>query len=469
MILTNKLNIFCLVLTVTSSALSACNTTDNGNSLTKWEWKDTTKNEQIAKPRFIWIDAAANFPRYADSKDNIQEDLEKAKNAGFTNIVVDIRPSMGDVLYKTSYTDQITKLDYWDDNDSYKFYTRKATWDYLQAFIDIGHKLGLKVDAAFNTFVGGDLYPYGLGEQGMVFREKDKRSWISTLNKKRGLTNELDLTSTDPSNEDYCGTKFLNPCNDNVQIYVLNLISDLCKYNIDGIFLDRCRFDNLEADFSNETKEKFLDYIGKKNISFQNDIMAPGTSSLPIIQPIYFQDWLSFRAKVIYDFIGKVVNRVHSINSKIKIGVYVGAWYSNYYEVGVNWASTSYDTHSSYPIWANEDYHKYGYANKLDFMLVGAYANADKIYGNTEWTMEGFCKQAKKLLCGNVKFAGGPDVSNSLGFENESDSSAVTKSIDACINASDGYFIFDMIYIRKYNYWNALKKGFDKYLNSIKQ
>ena len=85
MILTNKLNIFCLVLTVNSSALSACNTTDNGNSLTKWEWKDTTKNEQIAKPRFIWIDAAANFPRYADSKDNIQEDLEKAKNAIFIN------------------------------------------------------------------------------------------------------------------------------------------------------------------------------------------------------------------------------------------------------------------------------------------------------------------------------------------------------------------------------------------------
>ncbi|MCH4147814.1 MAG: family 10 glycosylhydrolase [Prevotella sp.] len=427
---------------------------------------NTGKTE--AKPRYIWIDASANFPRFADSKENIREDLTKAKNAGFTDIVVDVRPSMGDVLYKTSYTDQITKLDYWTSNGQYKYYERKATWDYLQAFIDIGHELGLKVDAAFNTFTGGCLNPYGLGELGMVFRDATKRSWVTTLNLKQGLTNEMDLTSTNPSDDNYYGTKFLNPCNNDVQEYVLNLIGDLCKYNIDALFLDRCRFDDLQSDFSDVTKEKFLKYLGVSSINFPDDVMAPGTKSAPSSQPKYFKDWLAFRAKTISEFVGKAVAKVRSINSNIKVGVYVGAWYSEYYEMGVNWASTSYDPRNDYPEWANADYHKYGYANRLDFMLLGCYASADNVYGTTEWTMQGFCKEAKKKIGNGVKFAGGPDVGNADGFVNGGANQAVTNSVDACINASDGYFLFDLSQVRQFDYWNSLKQGIDKYLNTIK-
>ena len=45
---------------------------------------------------------------------------------------------------------------------------------------------------------------------------------------------------------------------------------------------------------------------------------------------------------------------------------------------------------------------------------------------------------------------------------------AVTNSVDACINASDGYFVFDMVHIRQYDYWNSLKQGIDGYLNKLK-
>ena len=58
--------------------------------------------ENSEKPRFIWIDAAANFKDFANSKENIARDLTLAKNAGFTDIVVDIRPTTGDILYKSS-------------------------------------------------------------------------------------------------------------------------------------------------------------------------------------------------------------------------------------------------------------------------------------------------------------------------------------------------------------------------------
>lgn len=439
-------------------ACSSGSSTNTGGSTT-----DTT-TVVGAKSRFIWIDAAANFSEFADSKDNIRRDLTKAKNAGFTDVVVDVRPSMGDALYQTSYVDQVTKLDEWEGS-SYKYYTRTATWDYLQAFIDIGHELGLKVDAAFNTFIGGNLYPYGLGSQGMLFRDSSKKSWATTLNLSSGLTNEMDLNSLNDPNNTY-GTKFLNPANDDVQTFILNLLGDLSKYNLDGIFLDRCRYNDLLADFSDETKTKFEKYLGK-SINFPSDVLAPGTSSLPSTQPTYFKQWLAFRAKVIHDFIVKAVAKIKSVNKNVRVGVYVGGWYSTYYEVGVNWASPLYDVKSNYPQWANSDYSDYGFANQLDFMLIGAYASSTNIYGTGEWTMQGFCTQAKNLLCGDVKFAGGPDVGNASGFENGGQAAAVTKSVDACINAGDGYFVFDMVHVREYNYWDALKQGIDTYLKSL--
>ncbi len=424
---------------------------------------DGSDKEANLKPRYIWIDAAANFPRYANSLENIQEDLAKVKDAGFTDIVVDVRPSMGDVLFQTDVTEQVKKLDVWEGS-SYTFCERTATWDYLQAFIDAGHALGLKVNAAVNTFVGGNLYPYGLGEQGAVFRDSDKRAWVTTLNLKRGLVNEMDLRSTDPSNEEYYGTKFLNPANDEVQQYLLKLLRDLSKYEVDGIFMDRCRYDDLKADFSAESQSKFKNYVGDSNVKFPDDVGTPGMSLEGVtVAPKYYREWLAFRAKTIHDFVQKAVATIHGVNPKIKVGTYVGAWYSSYYEMGVNWASRKYNPSADYPEWANADYQKYGYADLLDFMLLGCYAGADNVYGSSEWTMQGFATRAKRLLCNVVQFAGGPDVGNPSGFENGGQHEAVKNSVDACINAADGYFVFDICHVRAYNYWNDLKAGIDQY------
>ena len=65
-----------------------------GGSDTKDYWGDTsnggkeepTENPNASKPRYIWIDAAANFPDFANSKENIARDLALAKDAGFTDM-----------------------------------------------------------------------------------------------------------------------------------------------------------------------------------------------------------------------------------------------------------------------------------------------------------------------------------------------------------------------------------------------
>ena len=459
-----KTLLLCSLLLFTSCGSG--NDPNNGGTTPPPPTPDDEIIDKKAKPRYIWIDAPANFSRFANSKENIREDLKKAREAGFTDIVVDVRPYTGDILFKSVFGHAVEQLDYWEGS-AYKYYKRTVTWDYLQAFIDIGHELGLRVNAAINTFVGGSMNPYGLGGQGMLFRETDKKSWASTYYLATGITNGMDLP-TDASN--YYATRFLNPCNDDVQTFLLNLIGDLARYNVDAIILDRCRYDNLQADFSNDAKIKFQNYMKTKGVtsfSFLKDVAKAGSESYTD-QPTYFKDWLAFRAKTIYDFMGKVVARVRSVNSNIKVGAYVGAWYADYYHSGVNWASRNYDPSIDYPAWANADYRKYGFANKLDVLLLGCYAGASSVYGSTEWTMQGFCTQAAAKLKGDVKFAGGPDVGNPSGFPGGKQVTTVTLSVDACINAADGYFVFDMIHVRQFNYWNALKVGIDKYLNSLK-
>jgi hypothetical protein len=192
---------------------------------------------------------------------------------------------------------------------------------------------------------------------------------------------------------------------------------------------------------------------------------------------------MAFRAKNIHDFIEKASERVHQVNSSIRFGAYVGGWYSSYYQSGVNWASPDYNAKLFYS-WATEDYSRFGYADHCDIMIVGAYASTLSIHGSGEWNMEGFCRQADKLFAGDVPFLGGPDVGNSTGFndhwggethQNYPDkypdpASVMPDIVDACINAcTEGMFFFDLCHIKKYEYFDDIKIGFDNYLKSVSE
>ncbi|MCK9311295.1 MAG: family 10 glycosylhydrolase, partial [Bacteroidales bacterium] len=234
------------------------NASCSGDDGPNYEFPDTIPTENSKKPRYIWIDAAANFNDFANSKENIARDLTLAKDAGFTDIVVDIRPTNGDILFQSSVAgvQQVEWLGAWVNGNYSKVY-RTATWDYLQAFIDKGHELGLKVHAGFNTMVGGNGST--LGNQGILYRDNTKKSWATCDNLSTGITNAMDQGS---------GTKFFNPANDDVQTYICNILKDLAKYDIDGIILDRGRFGGIQSDFSETTRQKFQNYLG--GVTIQN-------------------------------------------------------------------------------------------------------------------------------------------------------------------------------------------------------
>jgi uncharacterized lipoprotein YddW (UPF0748 family) len=56
----------------------------------------------------------------------------------------------------------------------------------------------------------------------------------------------------------------MNPANPEVQQYQLNILKECVqKYKkMDGIILDRMRFDNITSDFSEASKRQFEEYSG---------------------------------------------------------------------------------------------------------------------------------------------------------------------------------------------------------------
>ncbi len=410
------------------------------------------------KPRYVWIDAAANFRFFADDKAYISKEIGQIADCGFTDIVVDVRPTEGTVLWNSSVAPHARRLAAWVGS-SYRFVERISDWDYLQAFIDAGHAAGLRVHAAINTFVAGCGGYYGLEDEGPIFTGDIPAEWAAVDNTAEGLRSNYY-----PGKQ---GTVFLNPASKEVQAYMLSLLRELAAYNVDGIILDRCRYDDtgLQADFSDASKAGFTEYLGREPSHWP--VFETGASSLPAPVADEQKAWLSFRAKTIHDFVEQAAAAVHGVNADVKFGVYVGAWYSTYYTSGVNWASPRYQTSRVYPRWADANYSKYGFADHCDQMLLGCYASVSGIYGSGEWTMEGFCKRAQDIILGDAPFAGGPDVGNPEGWEKGGKSAYIPKTVDACINNSDGYFVFDLCHIRMFDYWKPFKNAFNDYINSL--
>ena len=65
------------------------------------------------KPSVLWIDASANFNSYANDADSIARDCARIARMGFTDIVVDVRPTCGDVLFKSTVAPELRKMPGW--------------------------------------------------------------------------------------------------------------------------------------------------------------------------------------------------------------------------------------------------------------------------------------------------------------------------------------------------------------------
>ena len=403
------------------------------------------------KPRIVWIEVGANFKQYGNSAENIARDCRRIASMGFTHIAVEVRPTSGDVLFKSNLAPALTEVAGWTP-DGLRYRPREADFDYLRAFIDSGHKAGLKVIAGINMMVGG--FRCEAGKRGMLYDRPELRDWAAVDHSSRGLVNHLDDETT-------VGGRFLDPANGEVQEFLLRLLQELAAYDgLDGIVMDRCRYDDyaMDAGYTAAAREQFSRYIGRQPERWPV-FSEPGHIFLDKTPDSLEVQWLTFRCKVIHDFVGRCAAAVHDVNKDLPLGIYVGAWFSEYYRSGVNWTSPRYDIAREEPTysWATKEYQETGFADLVDFMLLGTYCPAANVYGTEEKTMEGYARLGRKRLCGDVPFAAGPDIGNEKGFETGDKGALIPEIAGVIEKEADGFFLFDLCHIRMFDYWEQIK------------
>lgn len=406
----------------------------------------------------LWVDATANFKRFS-SADSIRHYVELSKRSGITDLVIDMKPISGEVLYTSAIAPQMTE---------WAGYKRPASFDCLALFIREAKKRKMKIYASMNVFTEGHNH----FSRGPVFT--DKGSWQSQNYTENGIVPISTMKGK--------YSAMVNPANPDVQVYALSILKEIIqKYpKLDGVILDRARYDGIQGDFSELSRSLFEKHIGKKLEHFPEDIYTyEGVAGKKTRKNgPYFKQWVAWRASVIYDFFAKAKAEVKKINPVMEFATYTGAWYNTYYEVGVNWASKTYDPAKDFS-WATEEYHNYGYAEMLDFLMTGCYfyevSKAEVEASNTVraarneagmesrrdpvYSVEGSALLSKKLTNGATPVYAGLYVEQYVDNHEQFE-----KAVAMCRKSSDGVMVFDLVHLAQKGpeWWKAMKEGIRK-------
>lgn len=414
------------------------------------------KSKYFVDRNILWYDATANFDRFCN-KDSIIYYLAKSKEVGVTDVVVDVKPITGEVLYPSKIAPVMLS---WGGSGV----TKDISWDMLSFFLEEGHKLGLKVHASTNVFVAG----HNFFDRGVVYEDSTKADWQTLSYLPEGFVKITD------QKKKY--SAMVNPVLQEVRDYELSILKELITLypKLDGIILDRVRFDNLNADFSDSSKIAFEKYLGHPIENYPNDIYSFDGQERK--DGKLYKEWLEWRASIIHDFIYTARKELKAINPNIVFGDYTGSWYPLYFDVGVNFASKEYDPSVDFD-WATKNYKNYGYAEALDLFTTGNYffevekseliANGDTakktlesglVVEKEDWyTVEGSADLVNKVTMGKTPVYAGLFVEQYKG-----NPAQFVKALKMCRAKSQGSMIFDIVHIINYGWWDELREGLSK-------
>lgn len=411
-----------------------------------------TQAEQPVRRAIMWIDGEANFRRFS-SPDSVTFYLRKVRDLGFTDVAVDVRPITGEVFFSTPHA---PKMRDWQG------FQRDDSLDYLGLFLTEAHRLGLQVQATLNCFVAGHNY----FDRGLVYSTHPE--WASVVYTPQGLK---PITE---QKEKY--SAMVNPLNADFRQHIKAVLTDLLTAypSLDGIILDRVRYDGVEADFSDLSRTTFEQYVGKRVKHFPEDIFRwkkGADGQWHVKRGKWFNKWIEWRAQTIHDAMADLRQTVKAVRPDVSFGTYTGAWYPSYYEVGVNFASKDYDPSKDYD-WATPQYRNTAYMELLDLYTTGNYytditlADAEKnttgvknetdseVQTGTWYSVEGSCTHLRTILGGHA-FYGGLLVDQLYGSP-----SKLSQSIEMNLKKSDGLMVFDICHlIARPELWDEVEKG----------
>ncbi|MBP2075796.1 alpha amylase family protein [Oceanobacillus polygoni] len=300
-------------------------------------------------------------------------------------------------------------------------------------------------------------------ENGVVLSAHgEARNWVlENLQVGDTVAYEESETRIIPASEYPSFSVFVNPVREDVRNYELSIIEELItNYDLDGIVLDRARYSNEHADFSDLSRDKFEEYIGAEVSNWPEDIyeiQLDGTEQTIVEGPLY-KEWIEFRAHNIQSFFKDAEDLILSYDDDLLFTTYVGSWYPLYYNEGVNWASKDYKPEYD---WASEDYHKTGYAEYLDFLMTGNYyydvsIEESDASGLPYWySVEG----SAQLVMEVVDYAA--PVYGSLYLQQyEGDPEQFRKAIRTLEDNTHGIMLFDLVYLEMYGWWDIIEEEF---------
>lgn len=403
------------------------------------------------KPKLMWLDLSANWERFSHA-DSIEYYVQKCQDAGFNYLVLDVKGTSSAVAYPSNIAPRMTE---------WKGTKRTSDFNFVQLFIDAAHKRDMKILASFNVFCEG----HGVFKEGITYNTHKDWQSINYVPGK-GL-----VPITEIANK---MTLFTNPALPEVQEYERSILLECATmYKVDGIMVDRTRYDALQSDFSDFSHTEFEKYIGEEVKRFPEDIfewVQQGDGSYTRKEGKFFKQWIEWRASVIYNFFKETREVLKTARPDIIFAAYTGAWYPSYYEVGANWASKDYDPSKDFD-WATSNYKNYAYAELLDLYTNGnyywnvtleEYRKSNGTYKNEtdseiskgeHLCVEGGCIYSRKLL-GKNPFCGGLYVED---YKN--DVNQFKKAVKMNLKMSDGLMVFDIVHIINRNWWKELEEA----------
>lgn len=413
------------------------------------------------RPKIMWIDFSANWPQFSNP-DTARYYVKKAADAGFNHLVVDVKGTKSAVAYNSDIAPRLK---------SWKGIEFPENFDYLDTMIAIGRENGMKVLASLNMFCEGT----DSASQGILYG--DRKGWATEYYRTDG-------TIATENGREGSGTAFMNPALSEVQDYARSLVLEVVNnYDLDGVMLDRGRYEGMGSDFSDFSKKKFEEYIGEEVENFPQDIFEwvdNGNGGFTRKPGKWYNKWIEWRASVIYDFFKGTRDAIKTAKPDMMLGNYTGAWYPSYYEVGVNWASKDYDPSEDFE-WATPEYKNYALNELFDLYTNGNYyvdVTLDELHArggrvknetDSEWStgdhlcVEGACEFSRKLL-GDRPFYGGMYVEQYYG-----DPDRFQRAVKMNLEKSDGFMLFDICHIIHKGWFDLLAQAVSEAEEEMRQ
>lgn len=413
---------------------------------------EKAKQDPTHKYVIQWFDATANFERLS-TRQGVERILDKCKAAGIDAVAVGIRPLSGHTMYRSRFAPQLTE---------WQGFTYPSDYDLLQTVIEAAHQRDIDVHALVMLVSEGHKM-FGIGPVYTAHPE-----WVS-------MVYDIDIGNNETSAHIRPITQlkrgalnaslwaaFCNPILPDLQEHELNVVEEvLHRYQqIDGLVVDRVRYNGLNSDFSSYSRGQFEASIGRRIEHWPEDIFTLELvdGKLKRTNGPYFKEWCAWRARNIQQYMRRIVELVRRIRPDIPFGDYVGSWYPTYYEYGVNWARRRFIPRADWAAeWYSPGYEGTGYAEDLDYLAVGCYfpylTKDEAEQAGAQWwnSVEGGCEIAKEVTMGVV-----PIYAAIYAEDWREQPQRFTEALRLGLRLTNGLKIFDLSQIEKYDYWDEI-------------